>query len=309
MATRQQQQRIFRSSALFCTLLWTGLFLVACGAGSEETGDGNEPPTIEVTAADYAFAAPDTIPSGWVTFRMENQGEETHYFLLDQLPEGRTFEEFQNAFITPVDSLHRLDVAGTIDSTTLWTAIEQIVPDWARPRSFRNAGGVGYLAPGRVAETTVKLEPGTYTMVCALRAPSDLLHVYLGMIRPITATEASNEAPPPVPDVTLKTSGRGLTTQGTFQAGRQTVALQVESSPEIPDSLYSANLAHLGEARTADEVLPWDRHNPATVDFIGGIQDQPAGQTAYITTALAPGRYAWSVDYGEEPLIKAFTVE
>lgn len=71
---------------------WLVVFLFAlgvfaCQSPEDESADENAPPVVEVTAVDYAFAAPDTVRSGWTTFRMRNEGEEHHLFLMD----GRVF--------------------------------------------------------------------------------------------------------------------------------------------------------------------------------------------------------------------------
>lgn len=59
------------------------------------------PPVIEVTTTEHAFTAPPSIPSGWVTLRMANEGEETHFFVLWQLPEDRTFDDFASEVLPP----------------------------------------------------------------------------------------------------------------------------------------------------------------------------------------------------------------
>jgi len=45
---------------------------------------------VEVTARDFAFDAPDQIPSGWTTFRMTNAGEQEHFLYIYRLPENKT---------------------------------------------------------------------------------------------------------------------------------------------------------------------------------------------------------------------------
>jgi hypothetical protein len=47
---------------------------------------------IEVITRAMDFSSPDTIPSGWNTFKYFNLSNETHFFLLDKYPEGKTIE-------------------------------------------------------------------------------------------------------------------------------------------------------------------------------------------------------------------------
>lgn len=54
-----------------------------------------EPEVVEVTALDHAFEAPDEILSGWITFRLINEAEEVHELDLMWLPEGVTYEDFE----------------------------------------------------------------------------------------------------------------------------------------------------------------------------------------------------------------------
>lgn len=42
--------------------------------GQQGAVPGDAPPVVEVTMVDYAFVAPDTIPSGWVTLRAPSFG-------------------------------------------------------------------------------------------------------------------------------------------------------------------------------------------------------------------------------------------
>ena len=47
---------------------------------------------IEIVTRGMEFQCVDTIPSGWNTFKYENLSHETHFFLLDKYPEGKTVE-------------------------------------------------------------------------------------------------------------------------------------------------------------------------------------------------------------------------
>src|SRR5256884_1184321 len=49
---------------------------VACGRPAPRAA---RPSLVTITATDYAFGVPDTIPAGLTTFRLVNQGKELHH--------------------------------------------------------------------------------------------------------------------------------------------------------------------------------------------------------------------------------------
>ena len=63
--------------------LWIAFVAVlpACMTG-DETPRQNlatvAPNLVSLSATEYAFQAPDTLPAGWTTFRLANLGEEVH---------------------------------------------------------------------------------------------------------------------------------------------------------------------------------------------------------------------------------------
>jgi hypothetical protein len=285
--------------------LLAALLLAAGLAGCQSSRDGsafeNAPPVVEVTMADYAFVAPDSIPSGWTTFRVNNEGNEHHNFHLHRLPlpDGRTVEDFRAAMVAPADSLMRLDYAGIIDSTEVMKAYGRIVPDWAKTvyQKRDKSGGMAFLAPERSARTTVKMEPGSYLMHCTLRTHDEQTHNILGMRHFLTVTEEQNGAQPPTADLTARISGKELLVDDTLSAGTHTFAFEVEEVATEMDSAYYAMVARLGPNISADSVVSWPYRNPAPTTFLGGFEYIDVRRTPYITVELSPGRYLWHWDY------------
>jgi hypothetical protein len=74
--------------------------------------------TVNVTAADYSFAAPDTIQAGRVTMTLENTGRETHQAQLARIKPGRTLADVQAALTgrDPNAILALVDFAGGPDA-------------------------------------------------------------------------------------------------------------------------------------------------------------------------------------------------
>ena len=92
---------------------------------------------VEFVAADFSFTGPPEMASGWNHLTFRNDGEQPHFMVLWQLPEGKAFSDY-TAEITPVfvDNLHSYN-AGEIDRDQLLAAIGGGLPAWLVRRSFR----------------------------------------------------------------------------------------------------------------------------------------------------------------------------
>ncbi|MEF8866773.1 MAG: hypothetical protein V5A20_13530 [Salinibacter sp.] len=279
-------------------------------AGGEATGENTPSSTAQMIMADYAFGTPDSIPSGWVTFQMENVGEETHEFTLARLPQGKTYEDARG-IIELADSLEQRLVEGTIDSTAYGKAVQQVIPEWED--EAESVGGGGPLGPGQTARATLRLKPGRYVISCLISSPNGRTHSFRGMNRGITVTEDSSGAEPPEADVTLRSAGREVSVEGQPRPGEQTVALRVEEPPEDLESPYNwAFVAPFGPETSVEELRERDftDEDLHATAFRGGVGRVPAGQTRYFTVDLEPGRYAWVLySSAAEDMVKQFTVE
>src|SRR5439155_21864912 len=67
----------------------------ACAACARPAPQAAGPNVVTITATDYAFGAPDTIPAGLTTLRLVNQGKELHHASLVRLGDGKTIADFQ----------------------------------------------------------------------------------------------------------------------------------------------------------------------------------------------------------------------
>jgi hypothetical protein len=303
-------------------LLAVGAALVACqpagqsqqeegaaeGAAAEGSAAGH---VVEITAVDYAFDAPDSIPSGWVTLRMENRGSELHHFHLYRLPEGRTPEDFREVTLAPADSVRSLLAAGERQRALAF--LRASVPDWARLGNLTIRGGVGAVAPDATGRVTAKLAPGQYVMFCLVRSPSGVPHYVNGMIGGLTVTEASSGAEPPEADLTMRTSGRDLAVEGAFEPGENTVRFVVDSVPDVPDSTRTAWFARMDSTTSAEDLADWILEGsplPAPARFLGGFEYYPASDPIYFTVDLEPGRHGILWGYrGGTPETREFIVK
>ena len=48
---------------------------------------------VEIITMNMDFQMPDTIKSGWNTFLYKNLSAQTHFFLIDKYPDGKTLED------------------------------------------------------------------------------------------------------------------------------------------------------------------------------------------------------------------------
>jgi hypothetical protein len=292
---------------------------LACQAGETEVADEAAEPaaapaagSVEVMADDYSFLAPDTIPSGWTTFRMVNQGNEPHFFLLNRLPEGRTIEDYGTEVGAAFDSVWSGLEGGSIGKAEAGAMLGRLLPAWYA--DVRLMGGVGLLAPGHTAETTARLEPGSYVMECYVKTADGRFHSELGMVLPITVSTDVSEREAPVSDLDITLTNAAMVVAGQPTAGEHTVAVHFREHPAAGLG-NDVHLARLDGARV-EEIVPWmDWMNvdglraPAPAQFLGGTQEMPVGETAYFQATLEPGRYAWISETAAERLVQEFTIE
>lgn len=280
-------------------------------AATEASSDAH---VVEITATDYAYQAPDEIPSGWTTFRMKNDSEETHFALLSRLPEGKTLDDYMEEVGVHLDDAARAVRAGEIDKAEAQERLERLIPEWFG--SLERIGGPGFVGDGRTAETTLKLEPGNYFLECYMKTEEGEFHAIEGMVRPLTVTEEDSGALEPEADIEVTLSNDGIEVEGELAPGQHTIAVHYAKHPEA-GSPHDVHLARLDEGVGVTELVPWmdwlaadGLFNPAPVEFLGGAHEMSAGSTAYITVGLEPGRYAWiSQMTAAQGMVKPFAVE
>lgn len=249
-----------------------------------QDGPADAPPVAEFTAVDYGWKGPAEIPSGWVTFRMPNAGQEHHIMFLYRLPDGATWEDWSRARETGES------------------------PAWAE--NIVLMGGPGLVAPGETAQTTLKLKPGEYVLSCPLETRNGVSHFQKGMERPLTVTEEPSGASAPEADLTLTLRGSEFVIDGEAQIGHITVRVRFEEQPE---DVHDVHLARLDDETPVDQLVTWldgVPRAPAPAPFLGGAEQMPEGSTAYFTVDLEPGRYAWIChEHANRGMVEVFTVE
>lgn len=275
--------------------LITCLVASACGPTADGAGEGPDgasteksgPYIVDMRQVDYAYAMPREIPSGWITFRAPNLGEEHHVGVFLRLPEGVTRRDWHAALA----ALHETGTG----------------PEWWD--ELEDAGGTGVVAPGLTAQTTMWMEPGLYGVLCGVIAPDGTSHWAHGMQTTFEVTEEKSGAPEPTATVRLSLGSDGFQQEGTVTAGTHTVAVYFAEQPELT---HDVHVARLGSDGTLEMAVDLMEHpiEPFPFDFIGGAEQAPEGRTDYFTATFEPGRYAFVChQHASAGMVHEFTVE
>jgi hypothetical protein len=295
------------------------LLTAACGGTGSES-DTVENNVVDVVARDLTFEAPDAVPAGWITFRFRNESAMTHFALIERLPEGIGIEHQQEDVAPIFQEGMNLLAAGEPDAAL---EVFGTLPEWFGQVVF--LGGPGLLAPGRTTEAAVYLEPGTYLLECYVKT-GGVFHSYnpdpatFGMVHEFTVTGAPADtiAPSAALELTLS-SERGIVMAGTPVVGQHTVAVRF-ADQVVHDNFvgHDVHLARLTDTTDIDALAAWmdwtrpgGLETPAPVEFVGGVNEMPAGTTGYFTIRLEPGRYAWIAevpDPASKGMLRVFTV-
>lgn len=313
--------RPYRTTVLMTVLALT--MLVGCRQQDEGSSASESAPdavadmafgnAVDVIARDFSFEAPAEIPSGWTTFRFQNQGAQEHFMALTRMPDGITIEDYRNDIV--VGAFGGAMGPYYDGEVELGTALENLVgslPEWYG--QVTPAGGAGLVSAGEEAVTTVNLQPGTYILECYVKAPDGRFHVDLGMLEELIVTDAPNGAAEPEADLAIVLTNYTIDAPDTVKAGEHVVRVEVRDNPE-GFLKHDVHLVRLSDEVSVDEVAAWmdwidALTSPAPAEFIGGADQMPAGGTAYVTLDLEPGSYAWiSEGYATQGMVKEFVVE
>jgi len=218
------------------------------------------PPVVTITARDYAFDGPDSIRSGPTTFRLVSAGREQHFLGLVKITGSHTLADYRRALTS------------------------KRTPSWAIP-----AGGVGTIAPGGTAMTTLDLEPGLYAMICDMQDARGTPHMLEGMLRSLTVSPRRNGAAMPASDLTFDLAEFAFVGRDTLQPGRRVIGVRnVGSQPHM------ALVWRLAPGKSVSAVVHWmdtpsDQSHP--IALVGGVPDLATGQAAQLVLHLNVGHY------------------
>jgi len=257
---------------------------------------------VLVTARGLSYEAPQEIESGWTTFRFVNESDMTHFAIVERLPEGIGVKEQQEQVAPVFQEGMNLLAAGNTDA-----ALKKFgeLPEWFGRIVFM--GGPGLTSPHTTAQTTVHLEPGTYLLECYVKT-GGVFHSYsanrsaYGMVHQFTVAERhSGEAEPEATAELTLSSARGIEAPATMIPGVHTIAVHFEDQTVHENFVgHDVHLVRLKPDTDVPALAAWmdwrqptGLSTPAPAEFLGGVQESPAGTTGYMTVRLEPGDYAW----------------
>jgi hypothetical protein len=223
------------------------------------------PNLVTVTASEFAFAAPASIPAGLTTVRVVNRGSEFHHVQLVRLDPGHTVDELMQRATSRQ---------------------HEPIPAWAHFVGGPNAPAPG----GGQAEATMELRAGTYALVCFIPSKDGVPHLMKGMVKPLTVTEAAaSEARMGAADVRMTLRDYGFDIAPQLTAGRHT--LRVQNTAAQPHEVIVMQLA---PGKTAQDLLAWmaAEQGPPPAMPMGGTTLLSAGEVNQLTLDFAPGDYA-----------------
>ena len=294
--------------------------LVACepaGSGQDagpETEADSE--VVEITAEDFEFKAPRTLPSGWNTIDFTNASDEQeHFFLLWKLPEDVTFADYRSQVTQTFSEVWERYDGGELTAEETLEQLGEELPEWFFG-GVQAYGGAALTEPGRTSRVVLNLDPGTYAMECYVKTPQGTWHTDRGMVRELRVTEDSTGASAPEADVELTLSNYSIAVSDSFTTGPQVVAVHVTATPDglMP---HDINLFRIeSDTTTVDKIVRWmdwmdleQFRAPAPGISLGGVDHLREGATGYAVVDLEPGRYAWiSEEYGDRGMVEEFTV-
>ena len=258
----------------------------------------NKDNAIEIVTEVMDFQMVDKIPSGWHTFRYINKSNETHFFLLDKYPEGKTIKdgeiEVAPTFQKGMDLINE-------GKTEEGYAEFNKLPAWFFEVVY--SGGSGLISPGHTSETTLKLEPGYYVVECYVKMTNGVFHSSMGMVKELIVTDSSSNNLQLAPNVKITISSTdGIVYNDVIKKGKQIFAVHFKDQIAHENFVgHDVNLVKLDENANLEVLEKWMNWSdpkglitpaPEGIIFLGGINDMPAGSTGYFTVTLEPGNYA-----------------
>lgn len=310
-----------KSLILFLVFLIFSLGLQSCKSdkkeGKSEVEETEKENVIDVLTEDMEFQMPDTIPSGWVTFRYKNASPQAHFIMVDDYPEGKTLDSVKARVMPVFDEGMNLINEGKMEEG--FAAFGKL-PEWFSEAKF--IGGTGLISPGHVATSTMKLNPGYYLLECYVKMSNGAFHVSMGMVKEVVVSETDSGNPEPKANLAIEISStEGIVFKDSISAGNHVFSVHYKDQIVHQNFVgHDINLAKLDDNADLDNLNMWmDWSNPkgliepapAGVTFLGGMNNMLAGDTGYFTATLEPGRYVLISEVNDpasKNMLKTFTV-
>jgi uncharacterized cupredoxin-like copper-binding protein len=234
--------------------------------GANDAGGATGGATHDVTyvASEFQFDGPDTLPAGWTTVHLKNEGQELHHVYFFKLDEGKTLDDF----------------------TAYLESGAEGMPDWITSYGGPNAA----MGPMEIT-TTLKLDAGNYVATCVIPGSDGVPHMAKGMVKAITVSAEGGAGSEPEADISVSLNDFNFEHSDPYTVGQHTV--RVENNGEQDHELV---IVKLDEGKTASDFIaafaPGAPPGPPPGMPAGGTAPIAPGQVAYIYTNLTTGHYA-----------------
>jgi len=320
MKTFSQSQRLNFNSLILLVLL----ILLSIGCDIKKADDPTESNVVEkdtlvrIVTNSMDFQCPDTIESGWNTFYYDNRSSETHFFLLDQYPEGKTILDAEKVIVPQFQK--GMDLITQGKSEEGFAAFNEL-PEWFFKVVF--VGGSGLVSPNSSSLTTLKLDPGYYVMECYVKMPNGTFHGTMGMAKAIIVSDKDSGHKPGEAQVNLVISStEGIVFTDAIRKGKQLFSVYFKDQISHENFVgHDVNLVKYDSNANLEVLEAWINWAdpkglispaPEGFTFMGGVNDMPAGSTGYFEVDLEPGNYALISEVpnaGSKNLLKTFSIE
>lgn len=241
---------------------------VALGACAKSAPPQHEPPLVRITAHEFAYDMPDTLPAGLVRVRVVNDGGYWHHALFARLDSMQTAEGYLKEIRAGADF----------------------------PSGATDMGGTPLIVPGDSSESVLSFTPGRWIALCTASG-GGMWHVAAGMLAPfvVVADPAAAPASPPASDVTLVMNDSTFVVPDTLVAG--TRWLRVENRGR---RWHECDILRLEPGTGFADYVAWRRTEhlgrPRVATPVGGVADFGPGVVIWTRTEFRPGPHLFVCD-------------
>lgn len=217
--------------------------------------------SLTITAHDFGFTAPRSIPSGLARIRFINNGGTVHHAQLLRFTGNHTVKDF----------------------------VAALKPNAPPPTWATDVGGPNAIPPHKELAVIESLEPGNYGIVCFVDTPDHVPHLMKGMSRDLTVTRGGgNKSALPEGDLSVELVDYNFKWSAPVTAGphRITVTTNAEQSHEF-------TVIRLNPGKSANEELGWldKMEGPPPGVPIGGVAGLSKGKPVSVGLVFTPGDY------------------
>lgn len=224
------------------------------------------PNVVIVTATDFAFEMPLSIPAGVTTFELRDRGKMQHHLSIVRLDSGKT----------SADGLAALIKAG-----------HGVRPSWMHP-----VGGPNAPMPGESSIATLSLVPGSYMAFCEIPGPDAVRHYMKGMIKGFSVTPSSKRADMPPADLAIDLVDYDFVLSHPLVRGHRVIAVTNSSSQPHMMAIKRFPIDY-PPGQGMKDLIAWAADPKGEIGPVGagGVTELAPGEEAVMQRDFEPGKY------------------